>query len=169
MKTLVLDTSGWVFATKLGLTKQLQEQFRLIVPPEVVRETEQGVQEGYRDAFIRAELLKTNAVKVILPPQPLINKVEQMTGLKKRGDVEVVALGAYERAIVYSDDVHLETACMLMEIPLVSTVAMLLKFVKNDLLDGRRCLVPLEILEKLGYSAQKIQEAKAMLESEGYV
>jgi hypothetical protein len=166
MKTLVLDTSGWVFATKLGLTKHLQKWFRLIVPPEVVRETEMGVKQGYRDAFIRVDLLKTRAVQVITPSQSHIDEVKQMTGLKQRGDVEVVALGIHERAIVYSDDAHIESACLLMEISLISTVAALLHLVRNQVLDKARCFTLLEMLDNLGYSTSKILEARALLEGD---
>ena len=164
MKLLVLDNSGWVFGTKLGFTRLMQEHFALAIPPAIKKEVWSGTQQGYRDAYVRWAMIEEGSVKVIEPDSKHVELVKTQTGLKQRGDIGVLAIAAQRRGIVYADDPHLESGCLILGIPMVSTASLLLHFYRKERLTRKQSFMLLDLLERLGYSPEHIHQARTMLE-----
>lgn len=106
MKEIALDNSTAVFLAKLGLFPLLLKQgVRFITTPEIEKEVEAGVAQGYRDAVIRKQLMEENKIKVVAAKDA--EKVQRAWGLGT-ADASIIALAMEGDCVLATEDAALQ-------------------------------------------------------------
>ncbi|HLC84994.1 MAG TPA: hypothetical protein VJH22_04330 [Candidatus Nanoarchaeia archaeon] len=124
---------------------------------EVMEEIKKGVERGYRDAFIRMELIRTGRIQVLPTKQveTLRDKYQLTTadasslGLALEHQVILATEDEYQRKMAYVEGIH----C-------TNTGALIYYACKQGNLRKKQALQLLDLLEKWGYRGDAILKVK---------
>ena len=157
MKQLALDNSSAVFLAKIGLLPKLSKFFQLIITDKIAEETRKGIEKGYRDAFIREELIKNGKILVINPKNA--DKIEKDHKLKG-ADAGIISLADEKDCLLATEDIVLQNTAKSLNIKVTNTAALVYLFYAKEEISKGQCLTILDLLEQYGYNKEIILKIK---------
>lgn len=160
MKKLALDNSSAVFLAKIGLLIKLSKFLQLITTVGIAEETNKGVEIGYRDAFIRQEMIKDGKIKIIKPNNA--DKIKKDYKLKE-ADAGIIALAFENDCLLATEDNVLQNTAKLLNIKITNTAALLYTFYTKGEISKDQCITIMDLLEHYGYNKEITLKMKEKL------
>ncbi len=151
MKPLILNTSSSLFFTKIGLLREVVEQFEVITTKEIYDEIFEGIEIGYRDARIVMQFIEDKKIKIITAKNT--EKIEHEFKIKKE-DASVIALAQEKESFLATEDRQIEKICIAMGIPIINAAAMVFLFWNRKKYTNTQAILLLDLLIKTGYNRQ---------------
>ena len=159
---IVADSSTIILASKVTVMKLVYNYMDLILIPEYVFKevVEKGKEANKEDAILVENLIKEKKIKVIKIKDNRLMK-ELINNFKiNQGEAEAITLAVQEKTSLLVDDGEAIKICKVYNINFITTLAFLIKLVKDKILDKESALIKIEKLRKIGhYSKDIIQDA----------
>ena len=161
----MLDSSSAIYLAILGmLPKILEADAELIITKEIASEIAEGVEKGYKDAFIIEELIKNRKIKV--KSTTTKERMKRDYNLKD-ADASVVALAMENDCLLATEDGTLQNLAKSLGLKITNTATLLdYAYGKGQLLK-KQCLMLLELLAHYGYNKELILKVKERILTEG--
>jgi rRNA-processing protein FCF1 len=158
MKKIILDNSSAIFLARLGLFGVLSD-ITFITTKEIEQEINEGMKKGYRDAYIRKNLLKNGKIKI---EKSSICGLEEKYKLHK-ADMSIVALAKKHSCHLATEDQQVQRVCRIEGIKVVNTAALIYYLYKQHKIERKQGLELLNLLGKWGYKKEAIIAVKEEL------
>lgn len=151
MKKIVLDNSSAIFLAKLGLYKSL-EKIALITTKEIEQEINKGVEAGYRDAFIRRDMIKQKRISVEEVKDIALKEKYQLG----EADRSVIALAKKERCFLATEDEQIRKIARIEGVQVTNTATLIYYLYRKNNFEKKQALELLSLLSKWGYRKESI-------------